>query len=523
MFARGATPGRVDAESYGEEEEDFTADACNLDIWVLDRLKNLLKLAETDAVVNGQLRAPGAVFFLHLLGLDTTGHTYRPKSAEYVGNLMVVDVIVKEVERLLSDFYGEAKRETAFIFSADHGMSNKGNHGDGEPDNTRTPLVAWGAGVRSPRARNSTQEWRDAQLGLDSYYAGWGDLNHSWRSDVNQADVTALMAGLLGVNMPANSEGILPLDYLNISKLQAAKMSLANALEVLEMYRVKHEQRENRMIRFVPFSGLPSEGHNLPGTAKVEAIREEIKTEKFDEALASCAHLIDLSLSLQTYDWLLLVGIVLMGYLGSILSGLAFLLRQYVLSAMQLQEVDHDGRPSNAAALLSGGALAVLFAKFAAEHSPPTYYLYAAYAAFYWFRVLAERRVFAAAWQGAKDSQASKPILQLTTSLLVRVVLSLLALELMVYGYLERLAWTAGFVLLGFVWPAVGISSDFKSRHDALILAWTVACGACGTFTITGVDKVESVPFLICSGLLFFLAGSIIVAQPAQFPQTASW
>ena len=49
-------------------------------MWVLDRLKELLKNATTDPVLDSQLRSEKVIFFLHLLGLDTTGHSYRPHS-----------------------------------------------------------------------------------------------------------------------------------------------------------------------------------------------------------------------------------------------------------------------------------------------------------------------------------------------------------------------------------------------------------------------------------------------------------
>ena len=55
-------------------------DAKALDIWSLDHLETLLKNATTDAVLNKELRQDKVVFFLHLLGLDTTGHSYRPHS-----------------------------------------------------------------------------------------------------------------------------------------------------------------------------------------------------------------------------------------------------------------------------------------------------------------------------------------------------------------------------------------------------------------------------------------------------------
>ena len=44
-------------------------------------------------------------------------------------NIKVVDDIVGRTERLVSDFYGD--EETVFVFTADHGMSKIGNHGDG--------------------------------------------------------------------------------------------------------------------------------------------------------------------------------------------------------------------------------------------------------------------------------------------------------------------------------------------------------------------------------------------------------
>ncbi len=207
---------------------------------MLDQVEALFARARTDAALDAQLRQRGTVFFLHLLGLDTTGHTYRPHSREYVGNLVVVDAIARRVEALLDDFYTHDGR-TAYVFSADHGMSSKGNHGDGDADNTRTPLVAWGAGVRAARPADPKQDaHRQEEAARDpAYYSDWAtDGVH--RLDVDQADITPLMATLLGVPMPANSEGRLPYEFLSIRLEHAMRAMLANALEVLEMYRVKH-------------------------------------------------------------------------------------------------------------------------------------------------------------------------------------------------------------------------------------------------------------------------------------------
>ena len=115
MFRDGAVHGRVDAWSYGDEYEDFSTDAVRLDLWVLDRLKELLANSTRSEELDKTLRADGTVFFLHLLGLDTTGHSYRPHGPEYHRNIRVVDYVVEETVRVLDEYYGDGR--TAFVFT----------------------------------------------------------------------------------------------------------------------------------------------------------------------------------------------------------------------------------------------------------------------------------------------------------------------------------------------------------------------------------------------------------------------
>jgi len=62
-----------------------------------------------------------------------------------------------------------------------------------DPDNTRTPLIAWGAGIRGPIRNTTHPHWIP-----DEYSIPW-ELSHIVRRDVEQADVAALMSALLGI------------------------------------------------------------------------------------------------------------------------------------------------------------------------------------------------------------------------------------------------------------------------------------------------------------------------------------
>lgn len=287
MFAEGAVPGRVDAYTYPEEMEDFTLDATNLDKWVFDRVEAFFTSASKNETLKAMLHQDKLVFFLHLLGLDTTGHAYRPYSKEYLRNIKVVDAGVKKLNKLIDKFY-DNDGKTAWVFTADHGMSDWGSHGDGHPDNTRTPLVAWGAGINKP-IKGSWVKGHE-----DGFSSDW-NLDHVQRVDVAQADIAALMTYLVGTEFPVNSVGELPLDYISASKEVKAKAVYANTREILEQYRVKEEKKNSTVLKYTAFKPLSSEG-GQPLSARYAEIERLIRSRSYDGAISKCIELTKLGL-----------------------------------------------------------------------------------------------------------------------------------------------------------------------------------------------------------------------------------
>lgn len=379
MFETGAVPGRVDSYTYGHEFEDFSSDALELDYWVFDHVKDFFAEAARNETLNAALRQDKIVFFLHLLGLDTSGHSYRPYSKEYLRNIQVVDQGVQEITELIDGFYADDR--TAFVFTADHGMSDWGSHGDGHPNNTRTPLITWGSGIAPPvLASNATAP------GHDEYSSDW-HLDHVKRHDVAQADVAALMAYLVGVEFPANSVGEIPLSYVSSSIEDKAEAALVNAREILEMYRVKEERKKATELRYRPFHPLSEAG--LSPQRRVADIRRLIEAGNHEEAIEESAALMKIALEglryLQTYDWLFLRTLITIGYLGWMAFAMTIVIDLHVL---------RGNRPASRTLLsttMFSSLLAALYASFIISHSPPTYYAYAFFPIVFWEEVWARR------------------------------------------------------------------------------------------------------------------------------------
>ena len=356
-----------------------------LDTWVFDKVKEMLGSAATNPTLDAALRQDKNVFFLHLLGLDMNGHAYRPYSKEYLNNIKVVDQGVKEITQLVEAFYGDDK--TAFVFTADHGMSDWGSHGDGHPDNTRTPLIAWGSGVAKPVLNREGE----AHGHEDGFSADWG-LDSVRRHDVAQADIAALMAYLAGLEFPVNSVGQLPLSYIAGDTRERAKAALVNAQGILEMYKVKEEQKRSKELRYTAFPALRDEERSVE--RRVEAIRILIQQDELEEAIEQSHQLLSLGLEglryLQRYDWLFLRALVTMGYLGWIAFAITTVVDLHVL---------HGKTTTSRTAFTSGafGAFGIaLGSVLMVRRSPLTYYAYAVFPIVFWEEVVARRSAIVA-------------------------------------------------------------------------------------------------------------------------------
>ncbi|KAK0636892.1 GPI ethanolamine phosphate transferase 1 [Bombardia bombarda] len=484
MFEHGAVPGRVDAFTYGHELEDFSQDAVVLDYWVFDHVKELFADARTNRTLYNQLKQDKVVFFLHLLGLDTTGHAYRPYSKEYLNNIKVVDQGVKEITELINNFYNDDR--TAFVFTADHGMSDWGSHGDGHPDNTRTPLIAWGSGVAKPQLYPDTAV-AAAAPGHDDYSSDW-NLNNVQRHDVAQADVAALMSYLAGVEFPANSVGELPLSYLAANIRDKAEASLVNAQCILEQYRVKEEHKKATELRYRPYRAL-SEDHGLGARSRVADIRQLIDAGSYEEAIEESAALMKVGLGglryLQTYDWMFLRVLITLGYLGWITFALTTVVDLHVLNGRV--------RPSRtmAGTVVFSAGLVGLYASFVVSKSPVTYYAYALFPVVFWEEVFARReslregrrQLFGHIKTGGENANCCYQAL----------------------GYIHREVLTVLFIL-GAFWPVVnGIS--FLQKHASLSAVWFLSCLAMSTFTLLPALKTEDVNLIMVGGALMVVIG----------------
>ncbi|KAJ8131344.1 hypothetical protein O1611_g2284 [Lasiodiplodia mahajangana] len=493
MFEHGATPGRIDAFCYDADFEDFSQDALHLDLWVFDHVKELFAAAEKNRTLNDALRQDKVVFFLHLLGLDTTGHSYRPYSKEYLNNIKVVDEGVKEITNTIQKFYADDR--TAFVFTADHGMSDWGSHGDGHPDNTRTPLIAWGSGVAKPVVYPD-----GAAPGHDEYSADWG-LTQIQRHDTQQADVAALMAYLVGLEFPANSVGELPLSYLSADTKGKAEASFVNAQEILEMYRVKEVNKKAKQLRYQPYEPLSGDGGRLPDT-RLSSIRDLIDLGRFEEAIEESAALMKLGLEgmryLQTYDWLFLRALITIGYLGWIAFAMTTVIDLHVL-----QGTAQPSRTISATSFFSS-ILIVLYASFFISESPPTYYAYAFFPVVFWEEVYARRESLV---RGRKVLLGHIESGTRVLSFILNFVMYVGIIESLALGYIHREIFTALFIVAS-LFP-IGFGASFLQKHLVLATTWFTSCLLMSTFTLLPANKVEDIQLIMLGGSLMVAVGII--------------
>ena len=145
------------------------------------------ELAMREEVVEKALSKPPNGFWMaELISVDEAGHEWGGASAAYAQMAARVDAVLRQLVGRLD------LTRTTLVVTSDHGHTDRGGHGGTETSVTRVPLVLAGAAVR-PGTR--------------------GRARH--------IDVAPTVAVLLGLPIPASSQGWPLIDYLAVSPEQA--------------------------------------------------------------------------------------------------------------------------------------------------------------------------------------------------------------------------------------------------------------------------------------------------------------
>ncbi|XP_058816822.1 GPI ethanolamine phosphate transferase 1-like [Topomyia yanbarensis] len=287
VFSNGAVSEKIRTDAYPVDIESFafSSNTSLLDTWVFQKVKYFLSDPEHRQFI---LKEEKIILFLHLLGLDTAGHVHKPYSDNFSENLIIVDEGIKEIVNLIDEVTNR-DRKTAFIFTSDHGMTDRGSHGSGHFTETETPFIAWGAGI---------QHWRKSLTnGYFDHIVIDGVNIPSW--DLNQADVAPLISTLLGIAIPKNSCGKLPRHYLNASEFYIAHSSWKNAEQLYQQYRQWHHKSNQKWFQW-SFSNKET----LYSTS-IERLRRNIdvteKNKNYNEMIVLSEQLLDVILEAIDY------------------------------------------------------------------------------------------------------------------------------------------------------------------------------------------------------------------------------
>ncbi|XP_027129873.1 GPI ethanolamine phosphate transferase 1 [Larimichthys crocea] len=484
MFAKGASGDHVYTHTYPAEEEDFAStDASRLDSWVFTQVKSFFQSAKSNSSLRASLLEDKNVLFLHLLGIDTNGHAHRPMSQEYLDNIALVDTGVAELVSIVEDFFGHDGR-TAYVFTSDHGMTNWGSHGAGHPSETLTPLVAWGAGVQKAHRVTEPQPYDDG------YLQDW-KLEHLRRVDVNQADIATLMASLIGVPIPVNSVGVLPLLYLNNTDQFKAESLYANAIQILEQFKMKMIQKKETTLSFLftPYQ-LLTESKQAEFTHKARIL---IQLEKYEDAISLCQSLISHALEglvyYHTYDRFFLGCSVVLGFVGWTSYVILIILKTHASLNRHpglLKQI-----PSHTLERLCVCAAVVITVFLLIQRSPVTYYIYCLLPVPVWYSVLKE-------FGTLTDLIHSAPSLPLWKCFGYFILVAF-GVELLVVSFFHRAMLTVGLAVLSF-WPFLsGIFGKAKFRS----VSWFLGCLCLATFPLMPVvGREPNIHLVTCAGLL---------------------
>lgn len=139
------------------------------------------------------------VLVAHFVTPDHQGHAYGIHSERYQKH-------IHEFDGLLFQLLSEVDPSFTVVVTSDHGAADSGTHGADVPIQRRTPMFAYGPGIRP---------------GLQD------------KAIIDQLDLSVLLPLLLGVPLPAHGTGAVLARWLDVPENEGARIACENAERVV--------------------------------------------------------------------------------------------------------------------------------------------------------------------------------------------------------------------------------------------------------------------------------------------------
>ncbi|KAJ0043214.1 hypothetical protein Pint_19496 [Pistacia integerrima] len=230
-------------------------------------------------------------------------------------------------------------------------------------------------------------------------------------------------------------------------------------------------------------------------------IEELISVRDYEAAMKLSENLTSLALQglhyFQTYDWLMLMSVITLGYIGWMVCLLLHVLQSYSSlpgNILRKEPSFHQRNNTRKVYLMGCLLFGVICIKFILEQSPPLYHAYVAMTVFLWTQILSEYQFI----QGRKFNFIVK--------LLAIVAVSILILELLVNSFIERELYTWCFLIVG----VVASFYHFKSIpwRSGIPMFVCIACWFLSVFTLMPAEIPDNNPLVIASGAMIIIIGA---------------
>ena len=312
------------------------------------------------------------------------------------------------------------------------------------------------------------------------------NLDPSSRHDVNQADIAPLMSSLVGLPIPVNSVGVLPLPFLSLDNLSKAKLMLTNARQIAEQYKVKLDIVKKNSFYFKPFSTLP-----LSKALDMERqIEDYIVDRRAEDAINTSLKLIELSLEgvqyYHTYHRTSLYFVVILGFVGWMI----------LTSTIIVSEISFVSDQANkAVAVKNHTTISIFFIAFAILlsvtlylfHVPSSYFLYFMLPLpIYYYITLKKHILFTSV-------EILTTNLVILKKLLLYITIGMIGIWILVLSFFYRILLTLELIFFALSVFPLNISPQTK-------LQWFIICILSSIFPLLPVVGREANSLLVVLG-----------------------